>query len=51
MTVAETAKVVASTVIKLLLSGKKYHIFIDIDRSQVRCFKYIDKKDYKNVKI
>jgi hypothetical protein len=30
---------------KLLLSGKNFHIFIDVKRSQVTYFKYVGNKD------
>jgi len=36
---------VAGILEKLLNSGKNYHIFIDIKRSQVTYFKYVGNKD------
>jgi len=36
---------VAGILEKLLRSGKNYHIFIDIKRSQVTYFKYVGNKD------
>ena len=36
---------------KLLLSGKNYSIFIDIKRSQVVYFKYVENSNFERINL
>lgn len=45
MKVAQQSNQVSGILEKLLESGRNYHIFIDIKRSQVTYFKYVANKD------
>jgi len=51
MKIKRQLEIVIEEIEKLLLSGKNYNIFIDIKRSQVIYFKYVENNNYVKINL
>jgi len=51
MKIKTQLKIVSDELEKLLLSGKNYSIFIDVKRSQVAYFKYVENDNMVRINL
>ena len=49
MEVQKQVELISKLIEKILLSGKKKHIFIDVSRSQIQYVKYVDGKQFTKI--
>ena len=51
MKIIRQLEILEEEIKKLLLSGKNYSIFVDIKRSQVIYFKYVENNNYVKINL